>query len=263
MTGVSAEDRATVLAAEPFLPGDAVAAIEDALRALGATGGEGQLHRLVIPSLPVASVLTVGLGAPRDDWPADTIRRGAGVAARSLDKARSVVTTLPVLDLGAAVDGLILGAYKFNEFRTAKTAPKESGLRKITVLATDTKSATTASLKTQAERAAAIATAVATARDFVNTPPSHLFPAEFASRASALAQSAGLEAQVLDEKALAKGGYGGVIGVGKGSSRPPRLVRITYRGAPKPKGAKTVALVGKGITFDTGGICIKPLAPAA
>jgi leucyl aminopeptidase len=255
---VSAEDRATVLAAEPFLPGDAVAAIEDALRALGATGGEGQLHRLVIPSLPVASVLTVGLGAPRDEWPADNIRRAAGVAARSLDTAQSVVTTLPVLDLGAAVEGLILGAYKFNEFRTAKTAPKESGLRKITVLATDTKSATAASLKTQAERAAAIATAVATARDFVNTPPSHLFPAEFASRASALAQSAGLEVEVLDEKALAKGGYGGVIGVGKGSSRPPRLVRITYRGAPKSKGAKTVALVGKGITFDTGGISIKP-----
>jgi leucyl aminopeptidase len=255
---VSTDDRASVLAAEPFLPGDAAAAIEDTLRALGATGGEGQMHRVVVPSLPVASVLTVGLGSPRDEWPADTIRRMAGVATRSLDKAQSVVTTLSVLDLGAAVEGLILGAYKFNEFRSPKTAPKEPGLRKITVLAADTKPATKAGLKTQAERATAIATAVATARDFVNTPPSHLFPAEFASRAAALAQSAGLDAEVLDEKALAQGGYGGVIGVGKGSSRPPRLVRITHRGAPKPKGAKTVALVGKGITFDTGGISIKP-----
>ena len=101
---------------------------------------------------------------------------------------------------------------------------------------------------------------MATARDFVNTPPSHLFPAEFASRAEALAQSAGLEVEVLDEKALAKRGYGGVVGVGKGSSRPPRLVRIAYRGAPNRKDAKTVALVGKGITFDTGGISIKPAA---
>jgi len=67
-----------------------------------------------------------------------------------------------------------------------------------------------------------------------------------------------LDVEVLDEKALTKGGYGGVIGVGKGSSRPPRLVRMVYRGAPKRKGRRTVALIGKGITFDTGGISIKP-----
>jgi leucyl aminopeptidase len=101
---VSTDDRATVLAAEPFVPGDAVATVEDALRALGATGGEGQLQRLVIPSLPVASVLAVGLGAPRTEWPADNIRRAAGAAARSLDKVQSVATTLSVLDLGAAVE---------------------------------------------------------------------------------------------------------------------------------------------------------------
>jgi leucyl aminopeptidase len=253
---VSKDDKATVLAAEPYLDSDAVAAIEDALRALGVTGGADQVHRIVVPSLPVATVLAVGLGAARDEWPADKIRRAAGVAARSLDKAQSVVTTLSALDLAAAVEGLILGAYRFNDFRSAKTAPKEPGLRDITVLAADTRKRT----KTDAERAAAGATAVATARDLVNTPPSHLFPAEFASRADALAQSAGLEVEVLDEKALAKRGYGGVIGVGKGSSRPPRLVRIAYRGAPKRKDAKTVALVGKGITFDTGGISIKPAA---
>ncbi len=253
---VSKDDKATVVAAEPYLDSDAVAAIEDALRALGVTGGADQVHRIVVPSLPVATVLAVGLGAARDEWPADKIRRAAGVAGRSLDKAQSVVTTLSALDLAAAVEGLILGSYRFNDFRSAKTAPKEPGLREITVLAADTRKPT----KTAAERAAAIATAVATARDFVNTPPSHLFPAEFASRAEALAQSAGLEVEVLDEKALAERGYGGVIGVGKGSSRPPRLVRITYRGAPKRKGAKTVALVGKGITFDTGGISIKPAA---
>ena len=253
---VTKDDKATVVAAEPYLDSDAVAAIEDALRALGVTGGADQVHRIVVPSLPVATVLAVGLGAARDEWPADKIRRAAGVAGRSLDKAQSVVTTLSALDLAAAVEGLILGAYRFNDFRSAKTAPKEPGLRDITVLAADTRKGT----KADAGRAAAIATAVATARDFVNTPPSHLFPAEFASRAEALAQSAGLEVEVLDEKALAKRGYGGVIGVGKGSSRPPRLVRIAYRGAPNRKDAKTVALVGKGITFDTGGISIKPAA---
>jgi leucyl aminopeptidase len=248
------DDRATVLAAE-FLDPDAVSAVEDALRALSATGGEGQLHRVVVPSLPVASVLTVGLGSPREDWPADKIRRAAGAAARSLDKAQSVVTTLSALDLEPAVEGLILGAYRFADFRSAKTAPKEPGLRKIVALAADAK----APAKAQAQRATAIATAVATARDFVNTPPSHLFPAEFASRTEVLAHAVGLEVEVLDDKALDRKGYGGVIGVGKGSSRPPRLVRLTYRGAKK-RNAKTVALVGKGITFDTGGISIKPAA---
>ncbi|MGA8126887.1 MAG: leucyl aminopeptidase, partial [Mycobacterium sp.] len=71
------EPGAVVVAAEPFLQGDAVAEIEQGLRALGATGAGEQVHRLVVKSLPVASVLTVGLGTPRDEWPADTIRRAA------------------------------------------------------------------------------------------------------------------------------------------------------------------------------------------
>jgi leucyl aminopeptidase len=252
-------------AGEPFLPAEAVAEIEAGLRALEATGGSEQVHRLVVPSLPVASVLTIGLGKPRSEWPADTIRRAAGVAARSLGGAEAVITTLAELPgeevCEAAVEGLILGSYRFTAFRTGKSAPKDKGLRKITVLASDTGGAKEA--KSQTARGAAVATAVATARDLVNTPPSHLFPAELARRAKALGESAGLEVEVLDEKALQKGGYGGVIGVGQGSSRPPRLVRLTHRGsrlAKKPKQAKRVALVGKGVTFDTGGISIKPAA---
>jgi leucyl aminopeptidase len=248
---------AAVLAAEPFLPSDAVAEIEAGLLALNATGAVEQVNRLVVPSLPVASVLTIGLGKPRDEWPPDVIRRAAGSAARALGSAETAVTTLAALDLDAAVEGLVLGSYRFTEFRTSKTAPKDSGLRKITVLST------AKDAKAQAAHAAAVATAVATARDFVNTPPSHLFPAEFAKRAKALGESVGLEVEVLDDKALQKAGYGGVIGVGKGSSRLPRLVRLTHHGsklAKKPKQAKKVALIGKGITFDTGGISIKPAA---
>lgn len=232
----------------------AVAAIESGLQALSGTGGEGQQHRLVIAELPVASVLTVGLGEDRDVWPADSLRRAAGNAARTLDKVATVVTTLTALDLEAVIEGLILGAYRFTEFRSDKTAPKDKGLSKIVALAADTKAATKAAL----QRAVDIATAVATARDFVNTPPSHLFPAEFAKRAKALGEEAGLTVEVLDDKALAKAGYGGIIGVGQGSSRLPRLVRLTHKGAGRR--GKKVALVGKGITFDTGGISIKPAA---
>ena len=261
------EDRpgAVVASAEPFLSDDAVAEIEAGLQALEATGGSEQVHRLVVPALPVASVLTIGLGKPRSEWPADTIRSAAGVAARSLGTAEAVITTLAELPgedvCSAAVEGLILGSYRFSAFRSDKTAPKDKGLLKITVLASENKGAKDA--KKQSVHGAAVATAVATARDLVNTPPSHLFPAEFAKRAKALGESAGLEVEVLDDKALQKAGYGGVIGVGQGSSRPPRLVRLIHRGsqlAKKPKQAKKVALVGKGVTFDTGGISIKPAA---
>ncbi|OIN81919.1 leucyl aminopeptidase [Mycobacterium malmoense] len=260
-TGDEDTPGAAVAAAGPFLPPEAVAEIEAGLRALAATGGSEQVHRLVIPSLPVASVATIGLGKPRSEWPADTIRRAAGVAARSLNGVEAVVTTLAELpgdDIASAVvEGLILGGYRFTAFRTDKTAPKDPGLHRITVLAT------AKDAKGQAAHGAAVATAVATARDLVNTPPSHLFPAEFARRAKALGESAGLEVEVLDDKALQKAGYGGVIGVGQGSSRPPRLVRLIHRGsklAKNPKKAKKVALVGKGVTFDTGGISIKPAA---
>ncbi|WP_024445409.1 leucyl aminopeptidase [Mycolicibacterium iranicum] len=253
VSGSEDGDRATVVA-DGYLAAEAVGEIEAALEALGAKGGNEQLTRIVVSTLPVGSVLAVGLGKSRDEWSAETIRRAAGVAARSLSGVENVYTTLSHLDLGAAIEGLVLGAYRFSEFRSEKTAPKDAGVRKITALTPDTKAAT----KDAAARAEAIATAVATARDFVNTPPSHLFPAEFAMRAKALGEDAGLDVEVLDEKALTKDGYGGIIGVGKGSSRPPRLVRLAHRGGGR-KGKK-VALVGKGITFDTGGISIKPAA---
>ncbi|MGD1110380.1 MAG: leucyl aminopeptidase, partial [Mycobacterium sp.] len=260
-TGDDDRPGAVVLAAEPFLSAKAIEEIEADLIALEATGASDQVHRLVVPALPVASVLTIGLGKARDEWPADTIRRASGVAARSLGGAEAVITTLAELpgdDVGsAAVEGLILGSYRFTAFRSGKTAPKDKGLTKITVLATGKDA------KKQAAHGAAVATAVATARNFVNTPPSHLFPAEFARRAKALGESVGLEVEILDDKALQKAGYGGIIGVGQGSSRLPRLVRLIHRGsklAKKPKQAKRVALVGKGVTFDTGGISIKPAA---
>src|SRR5262249_10408684 len=128
------EDRpgAAVASAEPLLPAAAVAEIEAGLRALEATGGSEQVHRLVVPSLPGPSVLTAGLGTPRSEWPADTIRRAAGVAARSLGTAEAVITTLAELPgegvCSAAVEGLILGSYRFSAFRSDKTAPKDKGL---------------------------------------------------------------------------------------------------------------------------------------
>ncbi len=96
---------------------------------------------------------------------------------------------------------------------------------------------------------------MALARDLVNTAPSDLPPAALAAEAERVAAAAGLDAEVLDEKALAERGYGGILGVGQGSVNPPRLVRLEY--AP-PNAARTVVFVGKGITFDSGGLSLKP-----
>lgn len=236
-----------VLGAEPR------ARLLEQLTAVGATGKAEQLVRIPAPAGldDVASVLAVGLGSAAD-VDAEQIRRSAGAAARALTGVERAVTTLSGLDIGAAAEGFYLGAYTFTPFRSAKSAPKPDAgpLTRVELLVPEPDFGGDALLHAQLT-----AEAVATARDFVNTPPSHLYPGEFARRAQVLAEGAGLEVEVLDEKALEAGGYGGVLGVGKGSSRPPRLVRITYRG-----GEKKVALVGKGITFDTGGISIKPAA---
>ncbi|MGV9748424.1 leucyl aminopeptidase [Nocardia farcinica] len=230
---------------------DVRAELLDQLGAVGAKGKAEELTRVPAPAAleGVTSVLAVGLGAP-DKLDAEQLRRSAGVAARSLTGTEVVATTLGGIDIAAAAEGFYLGAYTFTPFRSTKSAPKpdERPVAKVEFLVP------TADFGEEALfRAQLVAEAVATARDFVNTPPSHLYPAEFAARTQVLAEAAGLDVEVLDENALEAGGYGGVLGVGKGSSRPPRLVRLTYPGGPKK-----VALIGKGVTFDTGGISIKP-----
>ena len=117
------DDATSTVVAHPFLDAEAVGEIEVALESLGGKGGTDQLTRVVAPSLPVAIVLAVGLGKDRDKWAADEIRRAAGVAARSLNGTETVITTLSDIDLEAAVEGLILGAYRLSDFRSDKTAP--------------------------------------------------------------------------------------------------------------------------------------------
>lgn len=234
-----------------------LADILDALVAVGATGRSEELTRVPAPAeLAVDSVLAVGLG-DADKVDAEQVRRSAGTAVRALTGVATVTTTLSGVDLGAAAEGFALGAYTFTEFRSEKSAPKadKQPPARIELLVPSVRDR---AAKASLVRATAVAEAVATAREFVNTPPSHLFPAEFAARAKTLGEAAGLKVEVLDEKQLEKKGFGGIVGVGKGSSRPPRLVRLSY--AAKKRNAPKVALVGKGVTFDTGGISIKPAA---
>jgi leucyl aminopeptidase len=225
---------------------------------LGASGKADEIVKLPTAvaddAIAAPVVIAVGLGKSDDDGSvtAEQVRRASGAAARALAGTRRAATVLSGIDLLAAAEGSIMGAYRFTGYKSDRgdapvgridLVPPAEGIVK--------------EHKATVKTAIAIAEAVCTARDLINTPPNDLFPGSFADRAVKLGADAGVEVEVLDEKALRKAGFGGVLGVGTGSSRPPRVVRMRYQG---PKAKTKVALIGKGITFDTGGISLKPPA---
>jgi leucyl aminopeptidase len=225
------------------------------LSTLGASGKAEEIVKLpTLGKLTADVVYAVGLGKAAEDGtvPAEQVRRASGAVARSLAGTARALFLPSAVDLHAAVEGVALGAYKFTEY---KSEPGDAPVSAVDFVqpADGTGRAHKATLKA----ATAIAESVLIARDLINTPPNDLYPASFAERARKLAEANDLEYEVLDEKALKRKGFGGILGVGGGSSRPPRLVRVRYRG---PKAGKKIALVGKGITFDSGGISIKPAA---
>ena len=227
------------------------------LSALKATGKRGEVVRVAgVTGAPVIAAL--GLGARTDGtWDGESLRRSAGDAARALAGTRRVAFALPSgspSELTALATGSLLGAYSFDRHKgvTGKDATKP--VRAFTFLVDDPKDAT---LRAALHEVTILAAAIHSTRDLVNTAPGHLPPAGLAAAAVAAAEGLPLSVEVLDEKALARDGYGGILAVGQGSANPPRLIRMTYR----PDGAVAhLAFVGKGITFDTGGISIKPAA---
>ncbi len=230
-------------------------ALTDLLAVLGARGKADEVIKVPTRGAVAAPLLiATGLGAVDDRPTGEQVRRASGAAARALSGTSRAVTTLSRIDLAAAAEGTALGGYAFTAYRSRNG---DGPLRQMDL---SVPSASAASARQELAWATAIAEAVATARDLVNTPPNDLYPESFAERAVTLARDAGLSTEVLDEKALQREGYGGILGVGNGSSRPPRLVRLRHSPAT-PRA--TVALVGKGITFDTGGISIKPAAKMA
>ena len=237
----------------------ATTALNDAAKAIEFTGKAGATVRIPSPKgVAAGSVLLVGLGsfdpAKSDDDTADreTLRRAAGSALRALSGASSIALALPVAsaeDVEAVTVGAGLGAYRFLTYRTGDddTVPGP-----VTVLGPKGKAFSRA-------HAAGVVLAQATTRalDLVNTPPLDLYPESFAQTVKDQAKSRKVKVSVLGEKELAAGGYGGLIGVGQGSTRGPRLVKVEY----SPKGARRhLSFVGKGITFDSGGLSLKPAA---
>lgn len=237
----------------PRVSGAGSADLASALVAVGATGAAEELVRLPSPFTSAGSVAVIGTG---DDADAGTIRDAVGSAVRRLGGTVHVAIDASDLDTDAvrgAVEGALLGSYAFTRYRGTSAADVKAPVSTITVLV----SATTADDDRTGilARARAVATAIASVKDLVNTPPSDLYPESFADHAREILAGTAVDVTVWDEDALARDGFGGILGVGKGSSRGPRLVKIDY----SPDGAaRHIALVGKGITFDTGGLSLKP-----
>jgi leucyl aminopeptidase len=234
------------------------------LKSMGVTGDKGEVTKLPgTGRISAPLVVAVGLGpepARGERFDPEVLRRAIGSAMRALAGTPRVATSLAAVNGGdddetlrAVVEGVQLGGYAFTRFRTAASAKKaRRPVGTALVVVPDPRDKRT---KAVVDRATVVTESVTLARDLVNTPPGDLRPADFAQAAVDACAPVGCEVEVLDDDALREGGYGGILGVGAGSSHPPRLVRIGYTGK---KARTTVHLVGKGITFDSGGLSLKP-----
>jgi leucyl aminopeptidase len=219
---------------------------------IGVTGGVDELVRVPAAIGSARSIALVGLGASTPT--ADSLRYAAGTASRRLTGVTSLVIALPTVssaEVLAVLEGAAIGAYSYTAYRSATLEKTKLPATEITIA---TEIATNDEL---VSRAAIVAAAIHSVRDLVNAPPSDLFPESFADAVLELAEDLPVEVEVLAEDELLAGDFGGILGVGQGSTRAPRLVKISY----SPTTASShLALVGKGITFDTGGLSLKPPA---
>jgi leucyl aminopeptidase len=228
------------------------------LSAMGFRGDSGEVLRVPTgDTIKAGQLLVVGLGA-RDSLTLERVRRAAGVAARNIGNAASVALALPAHDadhVRAVADGFLLGTYSFKRY---KSGSDDSGVADVSLLSD---AARRPDAIKALETAQTVADLVHRARDWVNTPPNDLTPALFAEEVQQLGKERSGRAkpvvgiEVLGPDELAELGCGGILGVGLGSANPPRLVKLTW--APVDARAH-VAFVGKGITYDSGGLTIKP-----
>lgn len=228
-----------------------LAGLDAALPQIGMTGSADEVRRLpaVGDGPPIA---LVGLGGTTAD--ADALRYAAGSGARQLTGIERLAVSLPVSSAEEAIavlEGAAIGAYAYTGYRVGSLGTTKTPADDIVVHLPDGIGVDDELVS----RAGIVAGAIHTVRDLVSTPASDLYPETLAAAATDLTRGLPIEVEVLDENALRDGGYGGILGVGSGSSRPPRLVTLRYA----PAGASShVSLVGKGITFDTGGLQVKP-----
>lgn len=221
------------------------------------TGAVGEV--VSVPSfgaVPAAQVLFVGLGSKAAADRSVARKAGATVARRSGGAKRVHVSLLgafkgkPEENLAAFCEGFLLASYSFERYKREQNS-KPNRIDELTI---ESPSATKA-LKNAITRAEAVALGVTLTRDLINTPSSDKSPESLATEAKRIAKAGGFAVKVWDQAGLTKGGFGGLLGVGQGATKESRLVELTY----EPRGARTtIAIIGKGITFDSGGLNLKP-----
>lgn len=260
--GVCSTDEGPVLLPNP-LPDAGARAVADSLEALGITGAADEVMRIPgLDPLPFPLLVLTGVGRitgePGAGVSEEALRRASGAAVRHLSGTPGVTLGLPAETpglLAAVAEGAALAAYSFTAFRSPDARQKAKNPVEGAAVVTSLKPKVTGPVL---QRAAAVSRAVRATRDLVNTPPSHLYPASFAEEVTRTLRSLPVKVTVWDEQRLEQDGFGGILNVGKGSARPPRLVKLEYTPAKGGRQAQHVALVGKGITFDSGGLSLKP-----
>ncbi len=243
---------AVVLALPPLgaLDGADVAGwpgLHEALTGLGFTGAAGSVTRVHLPAA-AAPLFVVGTGDKPD---AAALRDAVGAAVRTTTGFTALAVAAPAApaELWRAIaEGVVIGGYRFAGYKSAGAAERAARITVHTASSVD--DGDVASVR-------ALGAASALVRDLVHTPAEWLGPQDLADQAVESLAGLPVDIDVYDEERLGAEGFGGILGVGQGSDRPPRLIRLDY----SPAGAsRHVALVGKGITFDTGGLSLKPPA---
>ena len=252
-------DMGAVLVPGHGLGDETVVHVESALLTLKAKGGADEVVKLVsVPGVVAALVVVTGAGkasAPGAPLDPEAIRRAVGSATRQLSGLTTAVVVAPgagVAEATAAAEGALFGAYTV---ASAAAGPAAAPVKSLTVVSPVARDR---GLRTAIKRAIALGAATTYTRDLVNQAPNDLYPTTFAAEIKKRAVGSGVKVSVLDEGALARGGFGGHLTVGGGSARGPRLVTLHYKPAAAGRRQKHVAFVGKGITFDSGGLSIKP-----
>ncbi|HZD00793.1 MAG TPA: leucyl aminopeptidase [Actinomycetes bacterium] len=237
--------------------------IQPLLEGRGFSGKAGEAVALpTLGRLPAATLLLVGLGE-RDKVDAETLRLAGGVVVREARGAKRAVSTLPQALAGnegtavrAVTEAVLLAAYRFDKYKASANGGdggRRPSLERLQLVPGE--GADRDALERALSAGRAVAAATNLARDLVNEPANNLHPADLAAAAARAVDGKGVTVTVKDEGELAAEGFGGIVGVGQGAANPPRLVELRY----EPEGARSrVVLVGKGITFDSGGLSLKP-----
>ena len=260
---VFATEKATLSPSADQLDRQSGGAIKRAISASKFKGKKGQTLTLLAPQgVQASQILLVGLGKANaiDDLVAQS---AGGIVVRELSKsvdttASVVVDTIKGAKLSSsdfaanAAYGGLLRSYRFDKYRTKQKAEDKSALSTVNIMTSDT-----AKARKAFGPMSKVADGVFFTRDLVSEPANIIYPISFTARARSLAKL-GVKLQILDQKQMEKLGMGALLGVAQGSAHAPRMVAMRWDGAPKAKNKAPIAFVGKGVTFDTGGISIKP-----